>query len=200
QRLGCLRPSNCSVTWGVTSPVLSRSDPECLRSWSAVVTRGPTSCGRSGSLVPALALFSKGHAVLHKRDTGAVIGWVGVIALVPLLGSILYWGLGVNRVRRRAASRRGDAGSHGPRPSPHRAPSSGIPHLEALAALGDRTVGIPLTRGNRVQLLVDGDACFNAMVQAIATSKRSVGLTSYIFDADAASWWTRSARGTRIPR
>ena len=53
-----------------------------------------------------VATLAAGHALLYKRDTRAVIAWVGLIMLVPLAGAILYWMLGVNRVRRRAVALR----------------------------------------------------------------------------------------------
>ena len=42
------------------------------------------------------------HVVLHKRDSRAAIGWAGVIWLTPLVGPLLYFLFGVNRIRRKA--------------------------------------------------------------------------------------------------
>src|SRR4051812_44422138 len=49
-----------------------------------------------------LAIVVSIHAILYKRDSRAALLWVGVIWLVPLVGGILYLGLGINRIRRRA--------------------------------------------------------------------------------------------------
>ena len=46
------------------------------------------------------------HALLTKRDTVAAIGWIGLAWLSPLVGGVLYWILGINRVRRRAQRER----------------------------------------------------------------------------------------------
>src|SRR5579859_8094416 len=54
-----------------------------------------------------LAVFASGHAVLYKRDSRAAIAWVGFIWLVPLLGALLYFIFGINRLRRQAALLRG---------------------------------------------------------------------------------------------
>jgi len=66
--------------------------------------------------VAGLTLFSAGlasaHAVLHKRDTRAVVLWIGFIWLLPVLGPALYLMLGINRVRRKPFARNGHAG-HG---------------------------------------------------------------------------------------
>jgi hypothetical protein len=49
-----------------------------------------------------LAIAVTVHVLLHKRDVGASIGWIGLAWLSPILGSILYVILGINRVKRRA--------------------------------------------------------------------------------------------------
>ena len=43
-------------------------------------------------------------AVLRKRRVGAVIGWVGLAWLAPIVGSLLYLLLGINRIRRSAVA------------------------------------------------------------------------------------------------
>ena len=37
-----------------------------------------------------LAISVTVHVLLHKRDVGACIGWIGLAWLSPILGSILY--------------------------------------------------------------------------------------------------------------
>src|SRR5215510_15375864 len=50
-----------------------------------------------------LAIVAAGHAILYKRDSRAAIAWVGFISLVPLIGAVLYFIFGVNRLRRQAS-------------------------------------------------------------------------------------------------
>src|SRR5262245_15600385 len=59
-----------------------------------------------------LAIVAAAHAVLYKRDSRAAVLWVGIIWLIPLIGSILYFLLGINRIRRRAVLLRGDLPRH----------------------------------------------------------------------------------------
>src|SRR5437660_271306 len=59
-------------------------------------------------LALALSLLASGHAVLYKRDSRAVIAWVGFVWLVPLGGAVLYFIFGINRIRRQAAMLRGN--------------------------------------------------------------------------------------------
>ncbi len=54
-----------------------------------------------------------------------------------------------------------------------------------LARVVGRVVAQPLTPGNHVQPLVNGDEAFPAMLAAIESAKKSISLASYIFDNDA---------------
>src|SRR6185437_15221982 len=51
----------------------------------------------------ALAAGVTMHVLLHKRDIGASIGWIGLAWLSPILGSVIYLIFGINRVKRRAS-------------------------------------------------------------------------------------------------
>jgi len=53
-----------------------------------------------GLLHVGLALVVSGHIVLTKRDVRAAIGWTGLVWLAPIVSSILYGLLGINRIRR----------------------------------------------------------------------------------------------------
>jgi cardiolipin synthase A/B len=132
------------------------------------------------------ALLASIHALLNKRDSRAATLWLGTIWSLPILGPILYLALGVNRIRRRAIS----LGVHRSvaRPVPKdlgESQPSGVEHLEMLARVVARVVAQPLTPGNRLQPLVDGDEAFPAMLAAIESATKSVSLLTYIFDNDA---------------
>lgn len=132
--------------------------------------------------VVVFATFTAGHALLYKRDTRAVIGWVGFIILVPLAGAILYWMLAVNRVRRRAVAMR----QHAQPPGRTASASAASPpaHLRPLARVGDQVSPFPLCGGNMVRPLENGDEAFPPMLAAINGAKESVALSTYIFDND----------------
>lgn len=147
----------------------------------------------------AIALFTllsaglaSAHAILHKRDSRAAVLWMGFIWLLPLLGPALYLLLGVNRVRRKAVSLRGGVvrlPNAGQRPAP---PLDGglaascpeSMHLEPLAQAMGRVVRRPLVTGNAVAPLVNGDAAYPEMLAAIGNAKRTISLSTYIFDND----------------
>ena len=98
------------------------------------------------------------HAVLHKHDTRAVIGWVGLAWLAPYVGPAAYACFGINRIRRKAVALKvseGWATRHVVSPSPREVVRQEEvverhPTLSGLAALGGRLTGRPLLPGNRV--------------------------------------------------
>ena len=140
-----------------------------------------------------LALIASAHAILNKRDTRSAVGWVGLIWLVPLLGSLLYVLLGINRIKRRARALRGDRVQlkqplattdlfqHGTEKA------FGLhDQFEALARLVGNIVQKPLLQGNRITPLINGDIAYPAMIRAIDEAEHSVHLSTYIFDNDRA--------------
>ena len=54
------------------------------------------------TLHAVLAPLSAGHALLHKRDPRAALGWIAVSFAYPLVGPILYYLFGINRLQTRA--------------------------------------------------------------------------------------------------
>jgi cardiolipin synthase len=131
------------------------------------------------------ALLASAHTLLNKRDSRAASLWLGTIWFLPVFGPLLYLVLGVNRIRRRAVS----LGVHKSiaRPIPPNlgeSQPSAVEHLEMLARVVGRVVAQPLTPGNIIQPLVNGDAAFPAMLAAIESAKKSLSLATYIFDND----------------
>ena len=131
-------------------------------------------------------LLASVHALLNKRDPRAATLWLGLIWFLPVFGPLLYLAFGVNRIRRRAVQ----LGVHGmfSRPIPEdlgEPEHEGAEHLKMLARTVSRFVARPLTAGNKIRPLVNGDAAFPAMLAAIESANKSVSLSTYIFDNDA---------------
>lgn len=136
-----------------------------------------------------IAGFASAHAILHKRDVRAAIGWVGYIWFVPLFGSLLYLWLGINRIKRRAKSLRWQPHLPIPPAADHQIEALRLldryRHLDLaqLAEAGDRVTRHPLLSGNQVTPL-DRTAALPEMLRAIEQAEMSVSLMTYIFDND----------------
>lgn len=125
------------------------------------------------------------HVLLYKRNIGTSISWMGIAWLSPFVGGILYYALGVNRVKRRALRLRRER-SHMflvAEVAPD-APDAG-PLTPLEYAIG-RLTGLSAESGNKVGLIRSGDNAYPAMLAAIDAAEKSVGLASYIFRDDAA--------------
>ena len=125
-----------------------------------------------------LAIIACVHVLLNKRQPYAAALWFVIVLSVPMIGPIFYWFFGINRIARKARRRLKpgilkDAG-------PIKVPAE----LEPLRRVGDTVARYPLVNGNRIELLVNGDEAYPAMLAAIASSKYSLGIVSYIFDDD----------------
>jgi cardiolipin synthase A/B len=142
-------------------------------------------------LVVLVAGVAMVHAMLYKEEVRAAIAWVGLILLVPLVGSILYYLIGVNRIRRRAVALRREKERT---KRPH-APEGLSPEIltrildgkgepAELANLVESLTHRQLVFGNRVRPLANGDEAYPAMLEAIESAETSIVLLTYIFDND----------------
>ncbi|MGH8231768.1 MAG: phospholipase D-like domain-containing protein [Steroidobacteraceae bacterium] len=122
------------------------------------------------------------HVLANKRDPGSAVAWIGLAWLAPVIGSVLYLLLGINRVRRRARGM-------GRAPVDERVIEAtpgppGCQHLAGLELAARRISRRNLQSGNAVQMLRNGDAAYPLMIAAIDSAATSVGLSSYIFRTD----------------
>ena len=124
------------------------------------------------------------HVLLYKRETNTSAAWIGLAWLAPIMGSVLYLLLGINRVRRRAMSMRGRRSTD--LVEPQGSGGGRDDHLAHLERAGHRITHRPAERGNSVSILRSGDEAYPVMIAAIEASLRSVVVSSYIFRADTA--------------
>jgi cardiolipin synthase len=138
-------------------------------------------------------LAASAHVLLRKRDSRAAVAWIGLIWLSPIVGVLLYVLLGINRINRRARSLRRDQPRSEPLPAAPCTPElmwetlgHAAEHLDPLSRLVGRATGRPLLAGNTVEPLLNGDQAYPAMIRAIDHARRSIALSSYIFNDDRA--------------
>lgn len=145
-------------------------------------------------IVAVITLFisagASGHVILHKREVRSAIAWVGVIWLVPGIGAFLYILFGINRIRRRARALRGDKIILGKADGGSGREGEQVISLPgqygSLARLVGNIVQKPLSHGNEVIPLVNGEEAFPAMIKAIDEAVSTITLSTYIFDNDSA--------------
>lgn len=141
-------------------------------------------------LVAVMAVGAALHALLRKRNPRAAFGWIAVCLLFPAAGPVLYLLFGVNRIAMRA--RRLDT-RHSFQ-SPPGDIREGVerayavhaddlpPSIAPVARIADAVTRRPLLAGNHVEPLVNGDAAYPAMLDAIDGAERTVYACTYIFE------------------
>ena len=158
--------------------------------------------------IVGLSAFASAHAILVKRDTRSTIGWVGLIWLSPVFGPLIYFFLGVNRIRSRATHLRSGVAratleTRAAVPELDRIREAiGPDHapLRSLATLVGRVAGRPLVDGNAIEPLAGGDEAYPAMLAAIDGARQSIGLSTYIFDNDPTGRLFADALGRAVDR
>jgi cardiolipin synthase len=132
----------------------------------------------------AAAVGAAGHALINKRDSRAALGWIVVSLTAPLVGPLLYFFFGINRIRTKAmalprlslspARRQSDAASGVDLPL----------EFSELAGISDAVSSFELTGGNDIIMLHNGEQAYPAMLREIDAAKSHVFLSTYIFETN----------------
>lgn len=128
-----------------------------------------------------VAVTAAGHALLTNRDSKAAFGWIALCIILPLAGPIIYLLFGINRVRSRAQK------EYLIKVSRDSLPTIADPQgtrFRPISTVGETLTRKGLSSCNEVSLLIDGDALYPAMLDAIDNARSRVLLASYIFDND----------------
>lgn len=144
------------------------------------------------ALYIAMSVSVSVHAILLKRDSRAVIGWIGVAWLSPFVGSMAYYLFGINRIQRRAVqltvkkawspvSKLELTDEEETQKEFLRSNERAGSMIQLSRQLSDRY----LMPGNAIKPLLNGDLAYPAMLAAIGRARKSISLVSYIFDNDA---------------
>ncbi len=128
------------------------------------------------------------HIVLHKRDSRAAAYWVALVALVPLLGPLLYLLLGINLIRRSGRLYRQVASKAAESAAgymPHELPEweTEVRSMPGLVHSLKTVSRFTLVGGNAITMLRNGDEAMPAVIAAISAAQSSVALCTYIFEA-----------------
>lgn len=128
----------------------------------------------------------------QRRQPTATLAWLLTVTLLPFAGALLYVLIGrtrtlrfKRRTRRAAELLRAvflERGSHSWEPDPD------APDLDDrtgdMLALGERLGSARASRGNRVEMLVNGAAFYRALYEAIGAAERQIHVQFYIIQPD----------------
>ncbi len=121
-----------------------------------------------------------GWIVLQKREPVATLSWVLSLSLLPYIGYLIYFLLGPQKIKRQQLRR------HQSR--------SGLETYEVfcpidedcteLSMLAQTTTGLPPSTATSVQLLVDGCATYQSILDAVLAAQNHIHLEYYIYNPD----------------
>src|SRR5690606_5722958 len=120
-----------------------------------------------------------GWIVLQKREPVATLSWLLGLAALPVIGLIVSQVFGPQKITRHRLRR---SRSRMP-PGSVRDDGADGQALE-LAVLGASSTGLPPSTATSVQLLVDGAAKYESLLQAIRQAQEHVHLEYYICEPD----------------
>jgi cardiolipin synthase A/B len=136
-----------------------------------------------------LGVLNAAHAVMHVRSSRGAVAWSIALITLPFLTIPLYWIFSRNKFQGYAETLRRAYVKH--HEEVHEAYEEIFQHKveppsrwKTLQILADQFKLIPFTGGNSVELLVNGQTTFDAMLEAIATAKDYILLQTYAIADD----------------
>ena len=132
------------------------------------------------AVVAIAAALTAFRAIITARTPQGAIGWVVIIAALPVVGVPLYLIFGLADHTRIVAAQRAEESA------PDRRAAALLPcqagdRLAVFEAMAAR----PASRGNGAELLIDGDATYAAFFEAIESAERYLLVQFYIVRHDA---------------
>jgi cardiolipin synthase A/B len=131
-------------------------------------------------LLHLLGILTAMHAVVHTRTPQGAIGWVLGLVLLPYVTLLPYLYLGASRFSGYLALHPTTPTTTSP-PTGDHAIDAGCERFASIAALQGR----PFLAGHELRLLIDGDAAFDVMIEAMASAERCLLVQFFIFRDDA---------------
>ncbi len=144
-------------------------------------------------LCALLAFYAVGilhvlHALMHVRTSQGTIAWVISLMTVPFLAIPMYWLLGRTRFSKNVGGRReNDSNLNKLAVAMHkrlRRYEVDIPDDDAFERAARVLGGLPFTRGNDLELLIDGEKTFERIFEAIQEAKNYLCVNFFIVKND----------------
>ncbi len=135
-----------------------------------------------------IGILHVSHALMHVRTSQGTIAWVISLMTVPFVAIPLYWLLGRTRFSKKIGGRReNDSRLNLIAVAMHerlRRYEVDIPDDDGFERAAQMLGGLPFTRGNDLELLIDGEQTFDRIFQAIQDAKIYLCVNFFIVKND----------------
>lgn len=153
-------------------------------SWTTFIEIG---YGLSWALIPSL--------LRRNKPPVSTLNWIWVLVFLPWLGALAYFLIGSDRLARRHLSKSRQIGANGAairQAAGHDGQlgplwDSLAPAERAMADLLSRVNDAPASAAGEIELLIDAQRFYPALIAAIGKARQYVHVEFYIFRADAPS-------------
>ncbi len=141
------------------------------------------------ALLELAALLSAFHALRHVRTSQAAVAWSVALFAIPMIALPMYWVLARHRFEgyREALREVGERHQRSVRAVQSELQTADFvrstSQQSALEQLAD-VLDTPISTAERVELLIDGDAFFEAVFSAISRARRYIYIAFYILRDD----------------
>lgn len=136
----------------------------------------------------AIGLIHVLHALMHVRTSQGTIAWVVSLLTVPFLAIPMYWMLGRTRFSKNVGGRRENDEQLNKLASAMRERLRSceveLPEDDGFERAAQMLGGLPFTRGNDLELLIDGEMTFQRIFEAISEAKVYLCVNFFIVKND----------------
>ncbi len=141
------------------------------------------------ALFYAIGVLHVVHALMHVRTSQGAIAWVLSLLLLPFVAIPLYWLLGPKRFSSEVGGRRFKNSRLAVLAAEMierlRRYEVDIPEDDAFERAARTLGGLPFTRGNRFELLIDGEETFGKVFETICSARNYLCVNFFIVKNDA---------------
>jgi cardiolipin synthase len=128
------------------------------------------------------------HALMNTRTSQGTIAWVVSLLFMPFLAIPLYWLLGRNKFEGYVRARRGNDAElrkiAKDMSDSLRKFAIDVPEEDFFERCAEELGGLPFTRGNRLNLLIDGDETFEEIFSVLNRAEKYICVNFFIVKND----------------
>lgn len=137
-------------------------------------------------VVHALGLLHCLHVLIHVRSSQGAIAWMLAFFVMPWVAIPFYWVTGRPRFEGYISARRSGEGDLRDisKEMRQKLDRFALPPDEAFGRAAEFLGGLPFTKGNSIDLLIDGEETFPALFEAIAKAQEYLLINFYIVKND----------------
>lgn len=143
------------------------------------------------SIFQTLTVITIGLAIfMENRNPSSTMAWILVLALLPVVGLVLYFLLGQNYFKRRKFDKKAEADRQSYERIDHngnmlpRDLSQFSPGQQRLLQMSQRIARTPYSMASRTRVLTNGEETFSTLLKELKKAQHHIHMEYYIYRAD----------------